>query len=252
MQLNWSTFFIEIINFLILVWVLKRLFYAPITRVISKRKKEIQDSLDKAEQLKKEAQELEKQYQERLTYWEEEKEEKRKVLDQEMEDLKQKKLEALKAMMAKEKEKRKSLEKRQLQKQIENNLRESLALAAQFSAKFLKTFADKDLEKKIVSEFIEALSRLPQDPFQRLKVEFSDKNLTVLIESAYLLNEKQKQTISTQFSDIFNKKKMTITFDQNRDLLAGLCVTIGSMILQANLRDELKFFAEVAREPIQE
>lgn len=252
MQFNWSTFFIEIINFLILLWVLKRLFYAPITRVISQRRQEIQDSLDKAEQLKREAQELETKYQNRLQYWEGEKEEKRKILDQEMGDLKNQRLEALKETLVKEKEKMMSLERHRIQKQIESNLRESLSLAGQFSAKFLKTFADKELEEKVVSVFIEVLPHLPKEQFQKLELEFSAKKISILVESAYPLNKKQGQIILNHFSNIFDKKKIDVTFDHNPNLLAGLCVTIGSMVLQANLQDELKFFTEVFHEPTQE
>lgn len=252
MQFNWSTFFIEIINFLILLWVLKRLFYTPITKVISQRKQEIQDSLDKAEQLKNDAQELEKKYQNRVKYWEDEKEEKRKVLEQELEELKYKKLEALKESLMKEKERIKSLERRRIQKQIETNLREALGLAAQFSTKFLKTFADKELEEKVVSVFIETLPRFPKEQFQKLELEFSDKKIPILVESAYPLHKEQRQTISNHFSNIFDKKKIGVTFDHNPNLLAGLCITIGSMVLQANLQNELKFFTEVLREPTQE
>lgn len=44
---------------------------------------------------------------------------------------------------------------------------------------------------------------------------------------------------------------MDFNFSQQPDLLAGISVQIGSMTLQANLRDELKFFTEVARESVQ-
>ena len=37
MQLNWSTFVLEIINFLILVWVLKRFLYKPVLAAIAQR-----------------------------------------------------------------------------------------------------------------------------------------------------------------------------------------------------------------------
>ena len=48
MQFSWATFFIEIVNFLILVWILKRLLYVPIKKAIKLRQQSIQESLDKA------------------------------------------------------------------------------------------------------------------------------------------------------------------------------------------------------------
>lgn len=69
MQLNWSTFILEIINFLVLVWILKHLFYAPIQKAILKRKDTIQESLDKVKKLHDESNQLKEKYENRLQDW---------------------------------------------------------------------------------------------------------------------------------------------------------------------------------------
>ena len=66
MELSWSSMLLEMINFLVLVWILKHFFYAPIQQIILKRQTEIQADLDKACQLKKEAGALQKSYENRL------------------------------------------------------------------------------------------------------------------------------------------------------------------------------------------
>ena len=38
MELSWPTFFLEIVNFLVLVWILKRFLYKPILQAIEQRK----------------------------------------------------------------------------------------------------------------------------------------------------------------------------------------------------------------------
>ena len=38
MELSWSTFILEAINFLVLVWILKRFLYKPVLDVIERRK----------------------------------------------------------------------------------------------------------------------------------------------------------------------------------------------------------------------
>ena len=45
MEFNVSTFILEIINFLILIWILQRLFYKPLLEVIAKRKQTIDQAL---------------------------------------------------------------------------------------------------------------------------------------------------------------------------------------------------------------
>lgn len=66
MELNWSTFILEIINFLILIWILKRFFYKPVLEVIARRRAGIEKTLEDAQALHNEAKALQKQYESRL------------------------------------------------------------------------------------------------------------------------------------------------------------------------------------------
>ena len=72
MELNWSTFALEIINFLVLVWILKRFFYQPVLEVIARRRAGIEKTRTEALQLQDEAQALRSQYENRLTEWDKE------------------------------------------------------------------------------------------------------------------------------------------------------------------------------------
>jgi F-type H+-transporting ATPase subunit b len=57
MEFNLSTFILEIINFLILIWILQRLFYKPLLEVIAKRKQFIDQSLADAKIMQQQAEE---------------------------------------------------------------------------------------------------------------------------------------------------------------------------------------------------
>ena len=74
MQLDWSTFILEILNFLILVWILKRFLYKPILTMIAERKAAIEQTLATSERTQKEAQALREQYEHRQADWQREKE----------------------------------------------------------------------------------------------------------------------------------------------------------------------------------
>src|SRR5271168_605363 len=56
MLINWFTVFAQAINFLILVWLLKRFLYKPILHAIDEREKGIATQLAQAEARKAEAQ----------------------------------------------------------------------------------------------------------------------------------------------------------------------------------------------------
>ena len=42
MELDWTTFILELINFLVLIWLLNRFLYKPVMKVIAQRKTTIQ------------------------------------------------------------------------------------------------------------------------------------------------------------------------------------------------------------------
>ena len=73
MEFNVSTFILEIINFLILIWILQRLFYKPLLEVIAKRKQFIDQSLADAKAMQQQAEEQRSFYENRQKLWEQEK-----------------------------------------------------------------------------------------------------------------------------------------------------------------------------------
>jgi F-type H+-transporting ATPase subunit b len=63
MAIDWFTFFAQIINFLVLIFVLQRWLYKPITQAMQRREDTIRDNLDSASKQQYEAQEEVKRYQ---------------------------------------------------------------------------------------------------------------------------------------------------------------------------------------------
>ena len=49
MQINWFTVIAQIVNFLILVWLLKRFLYKPILKAIDERERKIESQLKDAD-----------------------------------------------------------------------------------------------------------------------------------------------------------------------------------------------------------
>ena len=105
MELNWSTFILEILNFLVLVWIMKRFFYKPLLRIIAERRDAIESQSAEALRLNEESVSLKEQYENRLSDWKQERQQARDTLNQEFENEKIRQLEALKNVLALEKEK---------------------------------------------------------------------------------------------------------------------------------------------------
>jgi F-type H+-transporting ATPase subunit b len=245
MGFTWSTFILEIINFLILVWVLKRLLYVPIKKVILQRKETIQETLKQAEKLRGESKELQEKYENRLKDWEMEKEEKQKVFQQEMEKEKARQLSLLQESLKKEREIMSAREQQRIQTLINKNLQKSLSLAAQFSAQFLKRLATPELEIKIIEIFCDDFMHLSSSELSELIENLTHE--TIDIETAYSIADSQKELLLKILKKVLGDQ-IQCNFNMDPNLLSGISIRIGSHQLQANLRDELKFFTEVSYE----
>ena len=67
MEFDLTTFAIEVLNFLVLVWLLKRFFYRPVLTALEKRQAETAEIISKAEVMQHEAEVLKSEYQMRLS-----------------------------------------------------------------------------------------------------------------------------------------------------------------------------------------
>ena len=84
MEFDWSTFILEIINFLILIWILKHFLYKPVLKIIAQRKAGIQKELDNAQTMRNESLLLQQQYENRLQEWQQEKQQLRHKMHEEI------------------------------------------------------------------------------------------------------------------------------------------------------------------------
>ena len=49
MQFDWTTFILEMLNFLVLVWILQRLIYRPVLAMLDARQQRLKDESGRAE-----------------------------------------------------------------------------------------------------------------------------------------------------------------------------------------------------------
>ncbi|HAT7823889.1 TPA: hypothetical protein JAZ56_03230 [Legionella pneumophila] len=245
MELSWTTFSLEIINFLILLWILKRFLYAPIQKTMLERKKRVQEQLANAATLHEEAKQLQTTYENRLTDWQQEKATLQNEWHEAMEQWKLEERLRFETQLSQEKEQIFSHEMQRASTIIENNAKEAFLLAGKFAEKLLIPFADAHLEEKIIEKTIDELHHFPVEKWPWGNIISEEE--TVSIQSAYPIKEHQKQRLLQAIEQLV-PQTLKIHFTENPKLLAGLTLQMGPMCLQANLRDELKFFTETKNE----
>jgi len=245
MELNWSTFVFEIINFLILVWILQRFLYKPVLAVIARRREGIEKTLADATALQHEAEALQAKYQNRLSGWEQEKQAAREALGRDLEAERARRLEALRQSLDQEREKAHVVEERRVQEALRLNEARALEQAARFGASILQRVASPALDKQLADLVLEELARLPSEQVRMLRAACEDVDQPALITSAYELDTERQAALRSALTTLTGSG-ISCTFRQDIALIAGLRITIGPWNLQANLQDELKYFAEAA------
>jgi F-type H+-transporting ATPase subunit b len=241
-ELSWTTFLLEAINFLVLVWVLKRLFYAPVKRAIVQRRAAVEKTLQEAESAKREAEELKSKYERRLTEWEEEKERQREQLRKELKEEKTRQLKLMETSVAMEREKIEAREEKKAAERRANDEKEAMTQALEFTSRLLSELASPGLEGKIVDLVVQKVSSAKAEGLPIAGPQSRDHRAAVQVRSAYSLAEPQRNALSAALKSQLGAE-VPVTFDVDQKLLAGLEIAVGSFVLRANLRDELEYFS---------
>ncbi len=243
MEFDWTTFALEIINFLVLIWILQRFLYKPVTNAIATRKAAIDKTLVDAQAVEAQAQSLKRQYENRMAQWEHEKAQARMQLQEEMNAERSRRLATLQASLEQEREKLRVLEQRRAVEVHRRLEEDAVAEGGRFVARMLSRLASADLEERIRGALLEDLPHLADGELQSLRVACQDAEAKIKITSSYPLAEEQRESLVQALCRLTGQP-VACEFAQDSDLMAGLRISIGPWVLRSNLRDELKFFAE--------
>lgn len=245
MELTWSTFVLEIINFLVLVWILKRFLYKPIMDIIEKRRQSIDATLADAKKLQADAEAMQQQYETRLSTWEAEKRAQSEALQASIREQKTQLLEQLKRDIDNEREKQAAIVAQQQREQQLRSQSDAMQLGLRFTSRLLGSLATPALENQLTDLLLEQLESLPAEQAERLRQSCSGTNPSIRVSSAHPLDDEHRQRIEQSLRALC-AESATIDFTTDHALLAGLRICTGNLILRLNLQDELADFASVA------
>ena len=247
MELNWTTFILEIINFLVLVWILQRFLYKPVLAVIARRRAGIEQSLDDAKQMRDEAKVLQQKYEGRLSDWEQERQQARAKLQQEIEAERTRRQQELQTTLAQERKKAEVAEQRRLQDIMRKGEETALQHGAQFASRLFQVAAGPELEARLLELLLNELQQLPKERLATLRAGWAEAPAEIRVSSAFPLADDQRQRLQQALAETTGLDA-PLQFAEDAELLAGLRITIGAWVLGVNLHDELKSFADLAHD----
>ena len=247
MEFNLSTFILEIINFLILIWILQRLFYKPLLEVIAKRKQFIDQSLADAKAMQQRAEEQRSLYENRQKLWEQEKQAALAALHQQIDAERRVQMAKLDTDLEQERQKVNVTLQRQQQELQRQAEKQALQNGARFAGMLLKQSASPELEARLFNLLLDHLKTLPEACTLCLQMMGTKKSVPIKITSAYELTTEQRLQLEQKLGSLITSP-INFQYHQDAALIAGVRMDIGAWVLNANLQHELIGFTEIANE----
>lgn len=242
MELNWSTFILEIINFGVLLWLLRHFLYKPVLDIIESRRQKINAAVEQARADRVKAESLRDEYNDRLAQWQREREQALEKLQQEFTGQRAKQMKQLQQELDDEREKARVSLQREQQALAGSVEKTALRQGSEFAARLLTPLADATLEAALVQLFISELDNLPEAAREQVRTGAANGE-AVTVSSVWPLDDARQDALRQALGKVLQEDNPAMTFTQDASLLAGLRVVAGGMVLGANLRDELKAFA---------
>lgn len=244
MELNWTTFILEAVNFVVLVWILKRFLYKPVLAAIAQRKAAIDKTLADAQTRQADAQAFETQFRNRVAEWEHEKEGLRIALLEEISQQRAQMMAALENSLTKERERAQVVEERRFRELQDQAETIGMATGLKFTARLLARLASPELEKRLVDLALEDLALQPRERLEAIRAAGEKVDCRARVITCFPLPELGREVIAAKLKEMI-KNGVTVEFAEDSRLLAGLRIGIGPWVLRANLQDELGSFADL-------
>lgn len=218
MLIDWFTVLAQIVNFLILVFLLHRFLYNPILNAMAQREQRIADDLETAERKRREAREEIESYRQKKAELDDQRQE---LLRQAEEDAKEKRHDLLQKARTETEELR-----TRWQQAIEQEKAAFLADLRQrvsretyrVMRRALADMADVALEARMVAVFLERLHDLPDAEREALAGETAD---SWKVNSAFDLPDDSREAIEQAVADELGHNGR-LAFNTQSDLIAGI------------------------------
>jgi len=246
LELSWSTFLLEIVNFLILVWILKRFLYKPVLEVINRRRRDIEATLAEAEAIRSKAHVTQEQYENRLAQWGEEKRAAHDELQQELSEERARLLAALRDSLEEQRKKARVVDERRLHELRRRDEELALGHGAHFVARLMERLRGPELEAKLLELVLHDLPSLLPEHLEALRNAHGETTKPIAVTSAYPLDAAQRGALQQSLGEALKTDQPACKFREDPELIAGLRVGVGPWVLRANLHDELQFFTETS------
>lgn len=246
MNIDWITVVAQVVNFLLLVYLLKRFLYGPVIRAMDKREERIAKRLEDASQREDEADARAQEYREKRETLEEEREQCLEEAREQAEKERKQRVEEARDDIATMKQEWRDEVEREKSEFLEDVRKQAFQEVTRIVRRILEDLAERDLEHEIVRVFNKRLQHMDEDTREALR-EGGDR---IEVVTAFELDEDNRHRLSETLQETVGKKR-DIEFTQSGELQCGISLRAGGRKISWAVGEYLDALDEGIQETLQ-
>ncbi|MDD5058920.1 MAG: F0F1 ATP synthase subunit delta [Sideroxydans sp.] len=238
MLIDWFTVVAQVVNFLILVWLLKRFLYKPILDAIDAREKRIAKELADAAAKMSDAEKMHDEFQRKNAEFEQQREALLSKATEEAQTERQRLLDE-----ARQTADTLLTKRQQAMRNDAQNLHQELGRVTQrevfaIARKALADLTDASLEQRMVEAFMHRLREMDEQSNADMAHALQTATEPALVRSAFDLTELQRAVIQKALSETFSAD-ISIRFEAAPNLISGIELIANGQKLAWSVADYL-------------
>lgn len=243
MLVDWFTVGAQALNFVVLIWLMKRFLYGPILRAVEARDERVATELADATAKQLEAKQARDQFQQRDEQLEHDREDLLREAKDEAAAEGQRLLEA-----AREAAEAASLRHEETLRDAMESLHVAIAQRAQeevfaIARKALTELAGASLEERLTEEFNRRLRELDGSAKVELETALKSSTVPALVRSAFDLPDAQREAIRVALNETFSFDA-SIDFETAPDVVCGIELTSNGRKVAWSIAEYLRSLSE--------
>jgi len=243
MSIDWFTFIAQIVNFLVLVWLLSHFLYKPIINAMHEREKKIATEQEKAITLQAQAESEAASYKQKTEELAHTKDELLADAGQEVHLWREEHLTRARLEI----DEKRSEWYRALARERHSFLREARLRMADhihlMSRRILLELANADLQQQTIAVFLKQIGQIDEQQKNKIVALIESTQHRVLVESAFALNQSDQEKIN-KFVHLTLGSVVEVDFQTKPELICGIELHVAGYKIAWNIHEPLEELEE--------
>ncbi len=235
MLIDWFTIVAQIINFLILVFLLKHFLYGPVIRAMDRREEKIAERLEEAARKRAEAEAETETFRSKNKEFDERKKELFFRAHEEAEEEKKDMIEKARRDAEDFRERWRGAVEDGKKAFLRDLKQRAGAQICEIAGRALKDLSDVALEDHIIDVFLESREKFG-DEMDRLREAAADSGGTIIVSTAFGIADGKRREITEKIHSVL-APNLKISFRTAPDLICGIELRLDNFVVGWNLKD---------------